>query len=59
MALFDPLFSVVLALRFSLDDYTTWYNSPSAAQLFWSFFFAVLLLIVLITMWVVRRMRPH
>lgn len=60
MTLFDPLFSaLLLAFRFSLDYYSDWYGSPSAAQVFWSFFFAVLLLIVVITLWVVRRTRPH
>ncbi len=50
-----PLF----ALRFSLDEYTSWYNSPSAALLFWGIFIAVLLLITAVTLWVFRRMRPH
>ena len=59
MTFLDPLASVLLAIRFSLDDYTNWYNSPSAALLFWSCFAAILLLIVAITMWMFRRMRPH
>lgn len=59
MTLFGPLASVLLALRFSLDDYTNWYNSPNAALVFWSFFTVVVLLIVGITLWVFRRMRPH
>ena len=59
MTLIDPLVSVVFALRFSLDEYTNWYNSPNAAIYFWSVFCTVLLLIVGITLWVFRRMRPH
>jgi hypothetical protein len=49
--------SVPFGLRFSLDSYTTWYNSPYAAVIFWSVFAAVVLLVVLITMWVFRRMQ--
>ncbi len=59
MSLLDPLAGVLFALRFSLDDYTNWYNSPNAALLFWSCFVAVILLIVVGTLWVFRRMRPH
>lgn len=59
MSLLDPLAGVLFALRFSLDDYTNWYNSPSAALLFWSCFAAVILLIVAVMLWVFRRMRPH
>jgi hypothetical protein len=51
--------SLVFAIRFSLDDYTNWYNSPSAALLFWSCFTAVVLVIVVLLFWVFRRMRPH
>jgi hypothetical protein len=59
MTFHDPLTSVFLALRFSLDSYTDWYNSPNAALIFWSCFTAGVLLIVGITLWVFRRMRPH
>jgi hypothetical protein len=59
MTFLDPLASVLLALRFNLDQYTDWYNSPNAALLFWSVFTAVVLLIIAITAWVFRRMRPH
>jgi hypothetical protein len=55
----DPLATVLLAIRFSLDDYTDWYNSPNAALLFWSCFAAISLLTVAITSWVFRRVRPH
>jgi hypothetical protein len=55
----DPLSSSLLAIRFSLDDYTNWYNSPNAALLFWSCFTVVVVLITAITLWVFRRMRPH
>jgi hypothetical protein len=59
MTLLDPLVGVILALRFSLDQYTNWYNSPNAALLFWSCFTAVVLVVVGITLWVFRSMRPH
>jgi hypothetical protein len=59
MTLLDPLMSVVLALRFNLDEYTDWYNSPNAAIYFWSVFLAVVLIIIAVTLWVFRRMRPH
>jgi hypothetical protein len=59
MTLLDPLTSSLLALRFSLDEYTNWYNSPNAAIYFWSVFTAVLLVIIVLTLWVFRRMRPH
>jgi len=49
----------LLDLRFSLDDYTNWYNSPYAALWFWAAFTIVVLLIVGITLWWFRRMRPH
>ncbi len=55
MTYLAPLF----ALRFSLDEYTNWYNSPSAALLFWGIFIGVVLLITVITLYVFRRMRPH
>jgi hypothetical protein len=48
---------VPFGLRFSLDTYSTWYNSPSAALYFWSIFLAVVLLIVVTTLWFYRRMR--
>jgi hypothetical protein len=53
------LFSLVLALRFSLDEYTNWYNSPGAAIYFWSAFTAVILIIIALMMWAFRRMRPR
>jgi hypothetical protein len=49
----------MLALRFNLDGVTTMYNSPQAALLFWGSFTVVVLLIVGVTLWVYRRMRPH
>jgi hypothetical protein len=51
--------SLVLAIRFSLDDYTNWYNSPNAAIYFWSAFTAVLLIVIALMVWVYQRMRPH
>lgn len=46
-----------LGLRFSLDTYTTWYNSPNAAIYFWSIFAAAVVLIVAFTLWAFRRMQ--
>jgi len=51
MTFLDPLISVLLAIRFSLDDYTNWYNSPNAALLFWPCFIVVVLVIVALTLW--------
>lgn len=35
-----------LALKFSLDEYTSWWNSPQAAIWFWVIFVLVMLLLV-------------
>jgi hypothetical protein len=51
--------AALLAIRFSLDDYTDWYNSPKAALLFWACFTVVLLVIIGLMLFVFRRMRPH
>jgi hypothetical protein len=59
MTFLAPLASVLLALRFSLDAYTNWYNSPGAAVYFWSAFTVVLLIIIALMLWVFRRARPH
>ena len=59
MTSLDPLSIVLLAIRFSLDAYTDWANSPTAALWFWACFTALLLVIVALMMWVFRRMRPH
>jgi hypothetical protein len=59
MTCLDLLTAVILAIRFSLDDYTNWYNSPNAAVLFWSMFTALMLVIAVLMFWVFRRMRPH
>jgi hypothetical protein len=53
------LMGAALALRFSLDSYTDWYNSPGAAIYFWSAFTAMVLIVVALMMWAFRRMRPH
>jgi hypothetical protein len=50
---------VPFALRFSLDAYTDWANSPSAALLFWAGFTAVMLVVIGLMMWGFRRARPH
>ena len=59
MTLLAPVLGALLALRFSLDSYTNWWNSPGAALYFWSFFFAVVIVIVAVTLYVFRKMRPH
>ncbi len=59
MTLLAPLMSVALALRFSLDEYTNWYNSPNAAIYFWSAFAAVIVLVIALMLFVFRRVRPH
>jgi hypothetical protein len=48
----------LIALRFNLDSYSNIWASPQAALLFWCAFAAVTL-IVGITLWLFRRMRPH
>ncbi len=49
----------VLALRFNLDDYGSFWASPKAALIFWVAFIVVVALIAGLTMWMFRRMRPH
>ena len=49
----------LLAIRFNLDDYTNMYASPHAALLFWAGFVIVVAIIVGVTLYVFRRMRPH
>jgi hypothetical protein len=56
---FLALIAAIVAIRFSLDDYTNWYNSPNAALLFWSCFVAVVLVIIALMFWMFRRVRPH
>jgi hypothetical protein len=46
---------VPFGIRFSLDDYTNWWNSPHAAVLFWSVFVVVILAITALTLWTFRR----
>jgi hypothetical protein len=53
------IFAVLYAIRFSLDDYTDWYNSPKAALLFWACFTVVVLVMVALMFFAFRRMRPH
>jgi hypothetical protein len=55
MRLLDAVSPLPFLLRFNLDEYTDWYNSPHAAVLFWSVFVAVVLLIVAVTLWAYRR----
>jgi hypothetical protein len=59
MTCLDSLTMAVFAIRFSLDDYTNWYNSPNAAILFWSMFTALMLVTAALMFWAFRRMRPH
>ena len=53
------ILAVLFAIRFNLDDYSDWYNSPKAALLFWACFTVVILVIIALMLWVFRRMRPH
>jgi hypothetical protein len=49
----------LFALRFDLDDYSNIWSSPQAALLFWSVFVVAIVVIVGVTLWIFRRMRPH
>jgi hypothetical protein len=49
----------LFALRFNLDDYSNIWSSPQAALLFWSVFTVAIVVIVGVTLWIFRRMRPH
>ncbi len=49
----------LLALRFSLDSYTNWANSPGAALIFWGVFVFVVVVVSAITLWLFRHARPH
>ena len=50
-----PLAARVLLLKFNLDEYTSWWNSPQAALYFWGGFILVALLVAgVVTMWVMR-----
>jgi hypothetical protein len=40
-----PLALRVLALKFDLNEYTSWWNSPQAALYFWSGFILMVVLI--------------
>lgn len=51
--------SGLLALRFNLDDYTNMYASPRAALLFWAAFVVIVAIVVGVTLFMFRRMRPH
>ena len=45
----------VLLLKFNLDEYTSWWNSPQAALYFWGGFILVALLVAgIVTMWIAR-----
>lgn len=57
--LLGPLTSGLLAIRFNLDDYTNMYASPHAALVFWACFVVIVAIVVGITLFVFRRMRPH
>jgi hypothetical protein len=49
----------MLALRFDLDDYSNMWASPHAALYFWGGFVVIMALIVGITLYAFRKMRPH
>ena len=59
MTILGPSLCALLALRFNLDSYSNNWASPQAALLFWCVFIVVVALIVGITLWLFRRMRPH
>jgi len=45
----------VLLLKFNLDEYTSWWNSPQAALYFWGGFVLVALIVAgILTLWVMR-----
>jgi len=45
----------VLLLKFNLDEYTSWWNSPQAALYFWGGFVLVALIVAgVLTLWVMR-----
>jgi len=45
----------VLLLKFNLDEYTSWWNSPQAALYFWCAFVLVALLVAGgVTLWMAR-----
>jgi hypothetical protein len=57
--LLGSVMSGLLALRFNLDDYTNMYASPRAALLFWAAFVVIVAIVVGVTLFMFRRMRPH
>jgi hypothetical protein len=45
----------VLLLKFNLDEYTSWWNSPQAALYFWGGFILLSLVVAgAVTLWVMR-----
>ncbi len=45
----------VLLLKFNLDEYTSWWNSPQAALYFWGGFVLVAVVVAAgVTLWVMR-----
>ena len=50
---------IVLGLRFSLDTWTNFANSPNAAWIFWGVFLVVAAVAISVTLWVFRHARPH
>lgn len=48
----------VLLLKFDLNGYTSWWNSPQAALYFWSgFTLFALLIVALLGIWIARTRR--
>lgn len=52
-----PLAMCLLLLRFNLDEYTSWWNSPQAALYFWLGFLGLAVLVALIATWWFLRTR--
>jgi hypothetical protein len=45
----------LLLLKFTLDEYTSWWNSPQAAIYFWSaFLLFVVLVVAVLAVWIAR-----
>ncbi len=49
----------MLALRFDLDDSSNMWATPHAALIFWGGFVVIAALVIGITLFAFRKMRPH
>ena len=52
-----PLSMRVLLLKFDLNEYTSWWNSPQAALYFWLGFLGLVALVAVIVTWWFLRTR--